>query len=155
PHTVTALFHDTDGNFFNTGGSLSGGQAITAGSTATAVASSADPSVAGQDVTFTATVSPVSPAAGTPHGTVDFVVDGTTAAAGVTLVGGQATFHTSTLSVSGSPHAVTVNFHDTDGSYADSSGALAGGQAVNRAGTTVAVASSQDPSVFGQDVTFT
>src|SRR5713101_3425829 len=52
----------------------------------------------GKSVTFTATVSAVSPAGGTPSGTVQFY-DGTTAlGAPQTLTRGQATISTSSLS---------------------------------------------------------
>ncbi len=75
--------------------------------TTTTVSSSANPSVSGQSVTFTATVA--SSGAGTPTGTVQFKIDGSNFGSPVTLVGGQASSAAiSTLSVAGSPHAVTA-----------------------------------------------
>ena len=67
--------------------------------TTTALTSSANPSVFGQSVTFTATVSPVAPGAGTPdrHGHLQGRRDDDRAPAPSS--GGVATFTTSTLSV--------------------------------------------------------
>ncbi|MCF3178346.1 Ig-like domain repeat protein, partial [Streptomyces sioyaensis] len=70
---VTATYSG-DGNF--TGSVGSGTHTVTQASTTTAVTTSPDPSVFGDSVTLTATVSPVSPGAGTPTGTVTFVVTG-------------------------------------------------------------------------------
>src|SRR5262249_39130767 len=63
----------------------------------TSVVSSGDPTVYGQAVTFTATVSAVAPATGTPTGTVSFF-DGTTLLSTAPLSGGTATLTTSALS---------------------------------------------------------
>jgi hypothetical protein len=64
----------------------------------TTLASSANPSTFGQSVTFTATVAPASPGAGTPTGTVTFY-DGSNAIGTGALTGGVASFTISTLSV--------------------------------------------------------
>ena len=45
--------------------------------TSTALSSSANPSVFGQSVTFTARVTPVAPGSGTPTGSVEFFDNGT------------------------------------------------------------------------------
>src|SRR5207302_9036912 len=62
-----------------TSGSIPGNTSLTvnAGSTATAFITSVNPSVLGQAITFTATVTAVAPAAGTPTATVNFF-DGVT-----------------------------------------------------------------------------
>ena len=52
------------------------------------LASSTNPSVSGQSVTFTATVAAVSPGTGTPTGTVNFL-DGTTVIGTGTLTAGE------------------------------------------------------------------
>src|SRR5205823_5250654 len=64
--------------------------------TSTSLTSSVNPSDFGENVTFTATVIST---AGTPAGAVQFKIDGANAGSPVTLVGGVATFSTSTLSV--------------------------------------------------------
>src|SRR5262249_52808323 len=63
--------------------------------TATTVSSSTNPSVFGQTLTFTATVTPTS-GSGTPDGIVTFM-DGAATVGSVSLSAGQATFITSSL----------------------------------------------------------
>jgi Bacterial Ig-like domain (group 3)/Abnormal spindle-like microcephaly-assoc'd, ASPM-SPD-2-Hydin len=66
--------------------------------TKTVLISSVNPSVAGQSVTFTATASATTAAAGIPTGTVQFSVNGTPAGAPVPLNGsGQALYSTTAL----------------------------------------------------------
>src|SRR5207247_2096002 len=119
-------------------------------SSSTALASSFNPSVFGQSVTFTAQVSAVSPGAGTPTGTVTFKDSATTLGTG-TLTGGLATFLTSSLSVSN--HSITV-VYNSDANFTNStSSALT--HTVNMAISPPAVLSLFNPSVFGRSVTFT
>ena len=66
-----------------------------AGST-TALKSSSNPSALCQPVTFTVTMTAVSPGAGTPTGTITFKVNGSTVGT-ATLVGGVASYTTSSL----------------------------------------------------------
>src|SRR2546425_981395 len=66
--------------------------------TTTSLSATPNPSVFGQTVTLTATVSPVPPAVGIPTGTVTFN-DGTTSLGVVTLVNGSASLTVSTLAV--------------------------------------------------------
>jgi large repetitive protein len=65
-HTITTSYGG-DGNFNGSTGSLTGNpQVVNKANTTTTVTSSANPDVFGQSITFTATVFPVSPAAGSP-----------------------------------------------------------------------------------------
>ncbi|MCA1683655.1 MAG: DUF11 domain-containing protein, partial [Actinobacteria bacterium] len=77
--------------------------------TATALASSANPSAYGDTVTFTATVTS---AAGDPNGqgTVTFRHGTTVLCANVALTGNTATCATSALSVSGSPYSIVAEY---------------------------------------------
>jgi hypothetical protein len=97
--------------------------AVTAPTT-TAVASSANPSVFGQAVTFTATVTPASP--GTITGTVQFQVDGQNFGSPVKIVNGMATSPSiSALAVTaGTAHAVTA-IYSGDSNFLTSSGGTA------------------------------
>src|SRR5205814_733253 len=105
--------------------------------TATAVSSSLNPSTYGQAVTFTATVTS---GVGTPTGTVQFAIDGSNVGPPVTLDGtGKATFSTATLTVAGSPHAVTAVYAAT-ANFSGSTGTLSDGQTVNVASTTTTAA---------------
>jgi hypothetical protein len=94
-HAITAAY----GGSTNYNGSTSSvlTQTVKKATTSTAVVSSKNPSVTGQSVTFTATVTPLAPGAGTPTGTVTFK-DGATALGTGTLSAGKAAFTTSTMS---------------------------------------------------------
>ncbi len=117
-HTITAVFTDSDGDFSGSTSSNFTQTVNTAGSS-TAVSSSLTPSVYGQGVTFTATVSAVSPGAGTPAGTVQFKVNGNNYGSAVTLVSGSANSSLdSALSVG--THTITAVFTDSDGDFSGS-----------------------------------
>jgi hypothetical protein len=119
--------------------------------TTTTLSSSQNPSVFGQTVTFTATVSPMM-GGGTPTGTVTFL-DGGGPIGAATLSGGVATFTTSSLSVGS--HSITAAYGGNN-PFNPSTGSLTGNpQVVNKSNTTTSVTSSQNPSTFGQSVTFT
>ena len=147
-HPITAQYQ---GNA-NFSGSTSGAvnQVVNKGETTTTLVSSTNPSVSGQAVTFTATVSPVAPAAGTPSGTVKFY-NGTTEIGSGVLVSGQATFTTSDLAVG--THPITAQYQGNANFNGSTSGAV--NQVVNKGETTTTLVSSTNPSVFGQAVTFT
>src|SRR5207342_1620340 len=100
-HSITASYGG-DANFAgSTSPSLS--QTVSAASTATALTSSLDPSVFGQQVTLTATVSPSSG----PTGTVQFF-DGVNSLGTVVLSGGTASMTTSALAVG--THFITASY---------------------------------------------
>ena len=126
------------------------GQTVDQDPTATAVASSANPSVFGQPVTFTATVSSTSPGSGTPTGTVTFFIDATVFAVPVNG-SGQATLTTSSLTVGS--HTVVATYSG-DGNFIPSSATLSGGQTVGQATSTTVLAPSVNPSTLGQSVSF-
>ncbi len=124
-------------------------------STITSLAASANPSSFGQLVTFTATVAPTD-----GGGTVAFYADGSATpitgceAASLTQVSGSSySASCSTTALPTGSHTISATYSG-DNNYAGSSGTLAGGQTVNRAATEITVATSQDPSVFGQSVIF-
>jgi hypothetical protein len=150
-HSITAVYGgDTDFKFAPSTSSILS-QTVDQDATTSAVVSSANPSVFGQSVTFTATISADSPGFGTPTGSVTFS-DGSTILGTATLNGsGIATFSTSTLSV-GSHSITAVYSGDTDFT---SSASSAVNQSVEQDATTSSVASSANPSAFGQSVTLT
>src|SRR5207247_7376492 len=116
----------------------------------TPLPSSANPSVFGQPVIFTTTVSAVSPGAGTPTGTVTFN-DGAIALATTTLSSGKAIYTNAALAVGS--HSITAVYNG-DGSFNTSTNpALT--QTVNKAGTTNTLTSSLNPAVVNNSVTFT
>ncbi|BDU71961.1 Ig-like domain repeat protein [Mesoterricola silvestris] len=119
-------------------------QTVTPAPSATAVTSSMTPSVFGQGVTFTATVTP----AGT--GTVTFL-DGTSPLGGATLAGGAGTFTTAALGVG--THAITAVYSGDGNQQASTSPVLT--QRVVQASAPPILTSSASPSTYGQAVTFT
>ena len=138
----------------STTGSLPGGQTV---DPATTLSSSADPSLYGQPVTFTATVTPIT----RDTGTVAFYADGSaTAISGcgtqsLTLVSHftyTATCTTSALAVGS--HAIAASYSG-DSVDPASSGSLTGGQTVDPATTKTSLSSSANPSGYGTAVTFT
>jgi hypothetical protein len=96
-------------------------------STLTAVTSSLNPSVVGQNVTFTATVTST---AGTPTGTVQFKIDGVNVGSPVTLNGSGAAQLT-TNSLSPGPHTVAADYSGNT-NFAVSTGTLSNGQFVSQ-----------------------
>jgi uncharacterized repeat protein (TIGR01451 family) len=144
PGPVTDTATASASNATTTSGSATNTIGLT--TTSTTLVSSPNPSVVGQAVTFTATVS-----GSTPTGTVTFK-DGATALGTGTLNGsGVATFTTAALT-SGS-HAVTAAYGGDPNNTFSTSSVLT--QTVGQSATTVAVTSSVNPSVPGQPVTFT
>jgi flagellar hook assembly protein FlgD len=146
-HSVTASYSG-DGDFLSSTAGLS--QVVNQANTTIAFSASANPSVYGQPVTFTAAVSPVAPGVGMPTGTVTFSIDGT-AQAPVALSNGQATFTTATLSVGS--HTITAAYGG-DGNFNPSTSAPLS-LTVTPATTTIVFSASVTLSVFGQTVTFT
>ena len=130
-------------------------QTVNAASSSTAVTSSVNPSVFGQGMTFTATVSAQTPGVGTPTGSVQFVVDGTDLGTPVTLNGSdQATSAAVTDLSVGSGHTVDA-VYSGDPDFDTSTGTLINGQTVNQAASSTALTSSVNPSVSGQSTTLT
>jgi len=148
-HSITAVYSG-DANFTGNTSPVAS-PVVNPAATTTTVASSPNPSVFGQPVTLTATASAVSPGAGTPTGTVSFF-DGATLLGTATLnAGGQATFTTSTLAVG--TRSITA-VYGGDANFTGSTSPTVS-PVVNQAATTTTVASSPNPSVFGQPVTLT
>ena len=163
PHSVSANFVNSDGNFAGSNGALAGGQTVNPAPTSTGVTSSLNPSIFGQSVTFTATVTNTAGASistATPTGSVQFVVDGVNFGSPVPVSGSgtsvtASSTATSNLNVSGSPHSVKAVYANTDQNFVGSNALVSGGQTVTKAPTTTGVVSSLSPSIFGQSVTFT
>jgi CSLREA domain-containing protein len=162
PHTVSAAYGGESGAVAASSGSLT--QTVNAPSlptTTNSLASSSNPSTVGQQVTFTAVVSPGTPG-GTPTGAVTFTIDGTAEApVPLQVVGGidEAVFSTSTLTVGTHTIGAAYNGDTTfDGStvtnpLTQTVNPLA--QTNNPLATSTTVVSSRNPSVVGETVTFT
>ena len=120
--------------------------------TATVVASSVNPSVSGESLSYTAAVTVVSPAAGNPTGTVAFF-DGTAIAGcgAQPLVAGTASCNVNYAGVG--THGITT-VYSGDANFISSTSPILT-QTINQGATTTVVISSVDPSVTGQSVTYT
>lgn len=118
--------------------------------TTTALASSGSPSLIGQPVTFTATVTPKKGVV--PDGELVTFLDGAKIIGSTTTSGGIASFTTSSLAVSTKPHTIKATY-EGDGSLVASTGTVS--QTVQLYPTSAALASSLNPSNFGQAVTLT
>ena len=147
-NTITATYA-SDSIFASSSGSVV--QVVQNFATTTTVTSSPNPSLVGQSVTFTATVTSGS---GVPVGSVTFAEGSTVLAANVAVDGsGHASFSTAALAAGS--HVITATFTGAAG-WANSSGNdSAAPQVVNKNATTTTASSSANPSVFSQLVTFT
>jgi len=143
-HSITATYNG-DGN--NTG-SLSATliQNVVNATSSTVLASSLNPSVFNQSVTFTATVTGQS-----PTGNVTFKDGATTICAAAALSAGSATCSTSSLAAGS--HSISAGYNGDGNNAASTSSVLT--QTVNKATTTTSVVSSVNPSAFNQSVMFT
>ena len=153
-HTIVATYSgDTN---FNGSTSPDYTQTVNPGDTGTVttLTGGTNPSVTGQSVTYTATVSPVSPASGNPTGTVDFTSDGNSISCdAVTLVGDVATCTVSFNAADGSSHTIVATYSGDDSFNGSTAADYT--QDVNPGDTSTAVTADNNPSVTGQSVTFT
>ena len=117
--------------------------------TKTVLTSSPNPSVTGQTVVFASTVT--SSIDTPPDGEIISFKQGTTVLGIGTLSGGAATFSTTALGV-GTKGVTAVYAGDAD--FATST-SKAVSQVVSKATSTTTLTSSQNPSTYGQPVTFT
>ena len=160
-HNLTAAYSG-DTNFKTSSAMLT--QTVNQAPTGTAVSSSANPSVFGQSVRFTATVCPLPPSANPsqpPSGTVVFTVDGgatpldtETLSATSAPPGCQSATSNPVGSLSVATHPISASYQG-DGDFLASSGGLNGGQVVNKAPTATNLSASPNPSFFGDGVTLT
>jgi poly(3-hydroxybutyrate) depolymerase len=127
-------------------------QVVEAAPTSTSLSSSPNPSNYGQSVTFTASV--VAQSGGTVSGNVAFY-NGSTKIAEETLSGGVTSY--STTKLPGGSDSMTAVYKGSTSFLTSTSAVLT--QVVNGGGggtaTITTLSSSQNPSVFGQPVTFT
>ena len=142
-HSITAGYGGDTDNGDSTSTTVS--QTVDKATTSAALGSSANPSTAGQSVTFTATVTP-----GSATGTVTFK-DGSTTLGTGSLSGGKATLTTSALTAGG--HSITAVYGGDANLTGSTSSAVS--QTVNKVANTVTLGSSANPSAPGQSVTFT
>ena len=150
--SISAIYAGDAGNTPSTSATLS--QVVNTGSqqpTTTTIASSLNPSVAGQSVSLTATVT-----GNAPTGSVLFR-DGATTIAGCSAValtgsGNARTAVCTSSALATGTRSITANYGGNASNAASTSSALA---QVVKTVTTTALVSSANPSTVGQSVTFT
>ncbi|MFZ0958743.1 MAG: Ig-like domain repeat protein [Candidatus Sulfotelmatobacter sp.] len=140
-HTLKATYAG-DATFERSSGTTT--QVVNKYATNTTLVSSLNPSVYGQSVTWTATVTSTGP--NTPTGSVRLVGLGY-----APLSGGVATFTNAWLNAG--TDAITAEYEGDVASATSASSVL--NQVVNAASTTTVITSSDDPSTLGENVTFT
>jgi hypothetical protein len=158
-HTVTAAYSGAT-NYTASTGTLSGGEVVTSATSSMAVASSSNPSVFNQSVTFTATINGeyglVKGRKAKPENVTGTVTWSTNTGCGTTAVTsgnpGVATCATSSLPVG--TNTITATYSG-DSNHGGGTATLSGGQVVDQAPSTTAVASSLNPATYGQSVSFT
>ena len=148
-HSLTAVYSG-DSSFSGSTSSVDTAT-VTQASTATTLTSAPNPSVFGQPVTLTATVTAVAPGAGTPTGTVSFY-DGAILINTATVNGSGVASFTLTPAAIGTFPLTAVYNGDTN--YTSST-SLVDDLTVDQADTTTTLTAAPDPSVFGQSATLT
>ena len=147
-HTIAA-YYEGDAQFASSELSLS--EQITQVETSTAVTVSANPSLPGQSVTFTATVSALESGTGTPTGSVYFEDSSGDWSAEMQLdASGHAS--ASTLDLGAGSHTITVRYRGDD-NFSESSASLT--ETVSATATTTTLGASANPLAAGQSAIFT
>ncbi len=145
-HSITAVYA---GDLNKSAGSISNTLTeYVAGTSKTTLSTSGSPSLVGQSVTLTATIT--SKFGVVPDGEVVTFAMGKTPLGSALTSGGAAVFPTNTLPAG--THSITATY-EGDMTIASSTGSHQ--QIVNRYPTATALGSSSNPSTYGQAVTFT
>ncbi|MGW5699014.1 Ig-like domain repeat protein, partial [Streptomyces asiaticus] len=148
-YSITAKYSG-DADFTASTGTAT--QTVNPAATNTTVTSAPDPSVAGQTVTIGATVAPAVPGDGIPTGTVTFDPGDGGPAVTTPLVEGSASITHTYASTSGSPYTITATYSG-DAGFTASTGMDT--HTVGQADSVTSLVTSPDPSVPGEQVTFT
>ncbi len=149
-HSIAASYSGDAGNAASVSDALL--QSVTPGTTSTGIVSSANPSLPGANVSFTASV-----IGNSPSGTINFTDGGATigscGAVALAGVGNTRSATCTTTALGIGSHSIVASYSGNGGNAASASALLA--QIVNPATTTTALSSSVNPSIAGASVTFT
>ena len=144
-HNITASYNG-DGNFLGSSAAVS--QTVNKSPTTTGVIAVPNPSVYGQAVTLTATVSASSGGAGMPSGSVTFSEGATTLGSAPLDNTGRASLPLNSLTAGG--HNITASYGG-DVSFLASNATVS--QTVDKSPTATTLTAAPNPSVFGETVT--
>lgn len=144
--------YEGDVNFNPSTSTAVAGPVVQKAPTTSAVVTAKTPTVFGEPVYFTATVTIDAPGSGSPLGMVQFKIDGADFGSPVALAGGEA--------VSQSTHTLAVGTSTIGAEYLgnndfEASSAPTTPQVVNLADTSIALTSNQNPSPYGLPVMIT
>jgi hypothetical protein len=142
-HSISASYAGGANLSGSTSAALS--QVVNGASTTTSVGSSANPSTFGQSVTLSASIQTAF--GGSATGTITFL-DGATSLGAATVSSNAAQLALSNLSAGS--HSITAKYNGDANFSGSTSAALT--QTINQAATATNIASSVNPSVFGQSV---
>ena len=150
-YTITAEYLGTIN--YNSSSAVGFDQVIEKAPTTTVVTSALNPSIYGQSVTFTATVSANLPSLATPNGTVQFAVDGVNYGSPVTLNGsGIATRTIPFTALWPDVHDVTAVYSETANFLGSNNNASPLVQTVYKANPVITITPSETPIVTGQPI---
>ncbi len=152
-HTISATYGG-DPNFASSAGALT--QTVSKTATNTTVTVAATTTVYAQPLTYTVTVTAVSPGSRTPDGTVQWKVDGVSVSSPVTLVGGSATFAVPTppFPLAAGGHAVRAIYNGSATFAASNSNTI--NQTITKAPTTSSnLSGTPNPAARNATVTYT
>jgi hypothetical protein len=144
-HSITAIYSGDSNNGPSKSATLN---EDVVGASQTKLTTSASPTLVGQPVTFTTTVT--SQYGAIPNGELVTFYDWKTILASTPLAGGTASYTTSSLSAK--THTIKASYSG-DASFKPSTAMVS--QVVNKYSSTTALSSSLNPSAFGKAVTFT
>jgi Bacterial Ig-like domain (group 3) len=120
PHSIKAVYTNTDGAFSGSSGTLS--QTVNPAPTSATLTSSVNPSIFGQSITFAARVANTSGSAistATPTGSVQFM-DGASVIGALQVVSGQGTATLITNGLAVGTHPITAVYTNIDGNFGGS-----------------------------------
>lgn len=150
-HTIRATFAQTASQTASTGtANVAVGKATTK---VLAPTSSKPTSTVGELVTFSTKVASEL-WSGTPSGTVTFYVDGQSVGTGTLDGSGNASLQTNRGLTSG-PHPVTAQYTSGDDNFLASAISAPTTQTINQDTVDIAIASSENPTTYGKNVTYT
>ena len=148
-YTITAEYLGTVN--YNSSSAVGFDQVIEKAPTTTVVTSALNPSIYGQNVTFTTTVSANLPSLAIPNGTVQFVIDGVNYGLTVALNGSGIATRTIPFT------ALWPDVHDVTAVYSEAANFLGSNnnasplvQTVNKANPVISITPADDPIVSGQ-----
>jgi hypothetical protein len=132
-------------------GFVNGALTVTKADTTVNVASGLNPACTNQNITFTATVTPVAPSTATPAGAVQFKSNGANLGGPVSLAGGQGSVTIPGSTLGAGSFTITAEYADAGGNFNGSTNGL--NQVINNPAPAVACKMSLTPQTSAGCVT--